>query len=114
MSRKKLVLIISLIVSVTAIAGAVVYAQEASAPETRSLMALLDAEDQASQDPQDRHFSLFFDGGAYLGVSTEDVSKENMARYGMRDVRGVGRHRSHERQPCGKGRAEEGRRHFAF
>ena len=90
MSRQKLVLIISLIVSVTAIAGAVVYAQEASAPETRSLMALLDAEDQASQDPQDRHFSLFFDGGAYLGVSTEDVSKENMARYGMRDVRGVG------------------------
>jgi serine protease Do len=90
MSRKKLVLIISLIVSVTAIAGAVVYAQEASAPETRSLMALLADEDQASQDPQDRHFSLFFDGGAYLGVSTEDVSKENMARYGMRDVRGVG------------------------
>jgi serine protease Do len=89
MSRQKLVLIISLIVSVTAIAGAVVYAQEASAPETRSLMAL-DAEDQMSQDPQDRHFSLFFDGGAYLGVSTEDVSKENMARYGMRDVRGVG------------------------
>jgi serine protease Do len=87
MSRKKLVLIISLIVSVTAIAGAVVYAQEASAPETRSLMALLDAEDQSSQD---RQFSLFFDGGAYLGVSTEDVSKENMTRYGMRDVRGVG------------------------
>lgn len=90
MSRKKLVLIISLIVSISAIAGAVVYAQEASAPETRSLMALLDVEDQASQDPQDRHFSLFFDGGAYLGVSTEDVSKENMTRYGMRDVRGVG------------------------
>ena len=63
MSRQKLVLIISLIVSVTAIAGAVGYAQEASAPETRSLMALLDAEDQATQDPQDRHFSLFFDGG---------------------------------------------------
>jgi serine protease Do len=90
MSRQKLVLIISLVVSVTAIAGAVVYAQEASAPEVRSLMALLDAEDQASQDPQDRHLSIFFDGGAYLGVSTEDVSKENMARYGMRDVRGVG------------------------
>ena len=90
MSRKKLVLIISLIVSVTAIAGAVVYAQEASAPETRALMALLDVEDQASQDPQERHFSFSFDGGAYLGVSTEDVSKENLTRYGMRDVRGVG------------------------
>jgi membrane-associated protease RseP (regulator of RpoE activity) len=90
MSRKKLALIISLFVSVTAIAGAVVYAQEASAPDAKVLMALLDAEDQASQDPQDRHFSFFFDGGVYLGVSTEDVSKENMTRYGMRDVRGVG------------------------
>jgi membrane-associated protease RseP (regulator of RpoE activity) len=90
MSRKKLVLIISLVVSVTAIAGAVVYAQEASAPEVRSLMTLLDDQDQASQDPQERHFSFVFDGGAYLGVSTEDVSKENMAGYGMREVRGVG------------------------
>lgn len=90
MSRKKLVLIISLIVSVTAIAGAVVYAQETSGTDAKTLMALLDAQDQESQDPQERHFSVFLDGGAYLGVSTEDVSKENMARYGMRDVRGVG------------------------
>jgi serine protease Do len=90
MSRKKLALIISLIVSVTAIAGVVVYAQETSAPDSKVLMALQDAEDEASQDPQERHFSFFFDGGAYLGVSTEDVSKENMTRYGMRDVRGVG------------------------
>ena len=67
---------------------AIVYAQETSAPDAKVFEALLDAED--SQDPQDRHFSLFFDGGAYLGVSTEAVSKENMARYGMRDVRGVG------------------------
>ena len=33
-------------------------------------------------------FSMFF-GGSFLGVHTEDVSKENMARYNMRDVRGV-------------------------
>lgn len=90
MSRKKLALIISLIVSVMAITCAVVYAQETSAPDAKILMALLDAEEQASQDPQDRHLSLFFDGGVCLGVSTEDVSKENMTRYGMRDVRGVG------------------------
>lgn len=90
MSRKKLALIISLFVSIMAIAGAVVYAQDASGPDSKILMALLDAEDENSQDPQERHFSFFLDGGAYLGVSTEDVSKENMARYGMRDVRGVG------------------------
>ncbi|HEU5239495.1 MAG TPA: PDZ domain-containing protein [Pyrinomonadaceae bacterium] len=89
MSRKKLALIISLIVSVAAIAGGIVYAQEASRPDDKAVMALLDAEAEASQD-QDRQFSVFLDGGTYLGVSTEDISKENMARYSMRDVRGVG------------------------
>ena len=35
-------------------------------------------------------FSLFIEGGSFLGVHTEDINKENMARYGMREVRGVG------------------------
>ncbi len=35
-------------------------------------------------------FTMFFDGGSFLGVHTEDITKENMARYGMREVRGVG------------------------
>jgi serine protease Do len=35
-------------------------------------------------------FSFFIEGGSFLGVYAEDVSKENMARYGLRDVRGVG------------------------
>lgn len=34
-------------------------------------------------------FSMFF-GGSFLGVHTEDVTKENIASYNMRDVRGVG------------------------
>src|SRR5262245_51009819 len=89
MSRKKLTLIISLIVSLAAIAGGIVYAQEASRPDDKTVMALRDADAEAAQD-QDRQFSFFLDGGAYLGVSTEDISKENMARYGMREVRGVG------------------------
>src|SRR5215475_10209106 len=89
MSRKKLTLIISLVVSLGAIAGGLVYAQETSAPEVRAFQALIDADDDL-QDPQNRNFSLFFDGGAYLGVQTEDISKENMARYNMREVRGVG------------------------
>ena len=38
----------------------------------------------------DRNFTLFFQGGTFLGVHAEDVTKENMSRYGMRDVRGVG------------------------
>jgi membrane-associated protease RseP (regulator of RpoE activity) len=34
-------------------------------------------------------FSLFIGGGSFLGVYAEDVNKENMTRYGMRDARGV-------------------------
>src|ERR1051325_4005756 len=37
-----------------------------------------------------RAFSLFIAGGSFLGVHVEDVNKENMGRYGMREVRGVG------------------------
>ncbi len=35
-------------------------------------------------------FSFFMDSGSFLGVHAEDINKENMNRYGMRDVRGVG------------------------
>jgi serine protease Do len=35
-------------------------------------------------------FSLFVSGGSFLGVHSEDINKENMGRYGMREVRGVG------------------------
>src|SRR3989440_4248387 len=90
MSRKKLALIIALVVSAGAIAGGIVYAQEASNPQTETLRALLNAEVESSQEPGARSLSFFLDGGAFLGVGTEDISKENMARYGMREVRGVG------------------------
>jgi membrane-associated protease RseP (regulator of RpoE activity) len=46
--------------------------------------------DMPQDAPQaDREFTFFL-GGTYLGVRAEDVSKENMGRYNMRDVRGVG------------------------
>ncbi len=35
-------------------------------------------------------FSLFVEGGSFLGVYAEDINKENMARYGLREARGVG------------------------
>src|SRR6266853_925922 len=89
MSRKKLALIVGLIVSAGAIASGIVYAQEASTPQAQTLRALLD-DVQESQEPGARNLSFFLDGGAFLGVGTEDISKENMARYGVREVRGVG------------------------
>ncbi|MCU1266275.1 MAG: trypsin-like serine protease with C-terminal domain [Acidobacteria bacterium] len=35
-------------------------------------------------------FSLFADGGGFLGVYTEEITKDNMAQYGLREARGVG------------------------
>ncbi len=83
MTRKKLALVIALILSIGVIAGGIAYAQETLAP-----MALIDQE----QDPSDTPgtFSFFFDSGAFLGVHAEEITKENMARYGMREARGVG------------------------
>ena len=75
MSRKKLALIIALIASTGVVAGGIVYAQEASTPQTQTLRALLDAEVESSQEPGARSLSFFLDGGAFLGVGTEDISK---------------------------------------
>lgn len=93
MSRKKLTLIISLLIlSMAAALGGLVYAQGSSAPPDMSAFRVAVDDDDAFLDLQDpeQNFSFFLSGGAYLGVQTEDVSKENMARYNMREVRGVG------------------------
>jgi len=90
MSRRNLVLIIALIVAAVAITGGIVYAQEASTPRAQAMGSLLGDLAQEPQEPEARSFSFFIDGGAFLGVGTEDITKENMARYGMREVRGVG------------------------
>jgi C-terminal processing protease CtpA/Prc len=36
------------------------------------------------------NFSFFVDGGSFLGVYTEEITKDNMAQYGLREARGVG------------------------
>jgi serine protease Do len=39
---------------------------------------------------ESRTFSMFFDGdGSYFGVQTEEVTKDNFAKYGLREVRGI-------------------------
>jgi membrane-associated protease RseP (regulator of RpoE activity) len=43
--------------------------------------------DQPAEAPE--AFSFFIGGGSFLGVYAEDVNKENMGRYGMREARGV-------------------------
>ncbi len=86
MTRNKLALIMAVIIGVGAIAGGIVYAQEAA---VTAPLALLDDNDQEPANA-DKTFSILVAGGTFLGVGTEDISKENMGRYGMREVRGVG------------------------
>src|SRR5215831_4823685 len=90
MSRNHWISIIALTVAVGAIAGGIAYAQEATPPPAEKLAAVLADLAQDPQEPGNRNFSFFLDGGAFLGISVEDISKDNMARYSMRDVRGVG------------------------
>ncbi len=35
-------------------------------------------------------FSFFLEGGSFLGVYAEDINRENMSRYGLREARGAG------------------------
>ena len=86
MTRNKLALIMAVIIGVGAIAGGIVYAQESA---VTAPLALLDGNDQEPENA-DKTFSILLAGGTFLGVGTEDISKENMGRYGMREVRGVG------------------------
>jgi membrane-associated protease RseP (regulator of RpoE activity) len=82
MTRNKLALVIALIFSVGVVAGGIAYAQEALAPPA------LDETQEPGDTPGT--FSIFFDGGAFLGVHAEEITKENMGRYAMREARGVG------------------------
>lgn len=108
MTIRKLLLTLSIILSCGLIIGGIVSAQEApKAPDAAKSPKAPKAEwafddnafdfdfdfdlDSDMWAPQaDRNFTLFFQGGTFLGVHAEDVSKENMASYGMREVRGVG------------------------
>ena len=56
-----------------------------------------------------RTFSMFFDGdGAFLGVQTEEVTKENFAKYGLREVRGVAIEKVVDGSPAQKAGLQKG------
>lgn len=102
MTIKKLLLTLSLVLSCGLVIGGLVSAQEAPKAPEDPKAPIAEADDFDFdfdfdfdlQDPitqgGDRNFTMFFSGGTFLGVHVEDVSKENMGRYGMGEVRGVG------------------------
>ena len=102
MTIRKLLLTLSIVLSCGLIVGGIVSAQEApkapAAPKSpKAEVAEADFDFDFNFDMKDvptwqddRNFTLFLQGGTFLGVHAEDVTKENMSRYGMREVRGVG------------------------
>ena len=68
---------VSLLLALILAAGVVVAQQPAPPPAP-------------ADEPMDQTFSIFVDGGGFLGVYAENISRENMGRYHMNQVRGVG------------------------
>ncbi|MEO8574057.1 MAG: PDZ domain-containing protein [Pyrinomonadaceae bacterium] len=63
-----------------------------------------DAQPQApGAKGESRAFSMFFDGdGSYLGIQTEEITKDNFAKYGLGEVRGVAIEKVIEGSPAEK------------
>ena len=78
MTVKRLLLTFSIILSCGLIAGSLAYAQVAAPQEPTTPRV------------EQHDFSILINGGSFLGVYAEDINKENMGRYGLSDVRGVG------------------------
>ena len=101
MTIRKLLLTLSIVLSCGLIIGGLAYAQEApkAKAETKA-EAKTDFDFDFDNDfnfdfdfpdvPQGDRAFTFFVQGTFLGVHVEDISKENMSTYGLRDVRGVG------------------------
>src|SRR5215217_9081779 len=69
----------SLLAAIILTAG-VVFAQQPAPPAPPS----------PPDEPLDQNFSFFIQGGGFLGVYAENISRENMSRYHVNQVRGVG------------------------
>ena len=65
------------------LAGGIALAQQAAPPAAPPAVPEVPDEPPAA-------FSFFLEGGSFLGVYAENINKENMSRYALREVRGVG------------------------
>ena len=58
---------------------------------------------------ESRTFSMFFDGdSSYLGIETEEITKDNFAKYGLREVRGVAVEKVMDGSPAEKAGLQNG------
>ena len=73
--RSVLLILVSL-----SLTGVIAFAQQTTPPAPAPLPG----------EPFGQSFSFFLDGGSFLGVYAEDINRENMGRYGLREARGAG------------------------
>ena len=69
------------LLAATILTGGIVLAQQGATPAPAP---------PAPAEPFAQAFSLLVDGGGFLGVYAENVSRDNMGRYNLHQVRGVG------------------------
>jgi len=95
MTIRNRLLTLSIVLGCGLIIGGLAYAQEAPKAKDDSKFDFkfdddFDFDFDFPDAPQgDRAFTFFLQG-TFLGVHVEDISKDNMSSYGMREVRGVG------------------------
>lgn len=85
---RKLSVFILLTISVFAVA----FAQQTPEPDRKN----------------ERVFNFVFGGGSYLGVQTQEISKENFAKYGLSEVRGVAVEKVVENSPAANAGIQDG------
>lgn len=81
--------------------GAAVIAQQTTQPPTAP---------QSPQSPQriERQIQIFTNDGGYLGVQTQEVTKENFSKFGLREVRGVAVEKVLENSPAAQAGLQTG------
>ena len=76
--------VLLILVSLSLTGGVIAFAQQ-PAPQPAPAPA-----PAPMPEPFGQSFSFFLDGGSFLGVYAEDINRENMGRYGLREARGAG------------------------
>ena len=74
--------LIGLLAAIILAAGIAIAQQPAPAPAPPS--------PPADVEPFEHNFTMLIDGGGYLGVYAENINNENLSRYRINQVRGVG------------------------
>ncbi len=64
--------------------------------------------EQTKQPEKPAVFSFQFEGGSYLGIETQEVTRENFARFGLREVRGVAVEKVVENSPAAQAGLQAG------